>query len=134
MIYGVPKWQALLIAVGFLLLAVSLWTGLARAEHPPEDHGIHEAFYKKWLMPNHRNDKGERIVSCCSDQDCWPAHVVKRNDGYYALSRWSGMWVRIPDELIEQNLDDTQDPPDGRSHVCMNHMDQVLCFTHGTGG
>jgi hypothetical protein len=149
-----------IIIAGYLLLGV--WSlgaiGLAGGvvskalgqemhhNHPPQDAGIHNDFYEKWLRPNTRLEDGKRdpTRNCCNKEDCYPTEVKKIGPKQYAaLHRETGDWVTIPDNVLEQNYmdgryglfdyEDGVESPDGRSHACITKYKHVYCVTLGAG-
>ncbi len=98
--------------------------------HPPQDADIHFRFYQNWKQPDNR------AVSCCSDEDCFPALAKNVNGTWYARKDETEEWVRIPASKVEYD----RDTPDGRSHLCGrrygfnndNHF-TVFCFIAGQG-
>lgn len=109
---------------GFLLLFFSVAARSQEHHHPPQDAAIHELFYKDWMRPD------QPKMSCCNNQDCYPAEARIRGGMWEARQRETGNWVRIPIEKIEQ----FRDSPDGRNHVCMSPWGHVYCFITGAGG
>ena len=124
-----------LIAVSIVLLLFALWSPGARAQehhgHPPEDHAIHEKFYKNWMQPDNRS------VSCCHDEDCKPSEARRENGHWIARQIGDeGSWTIVPASKVEYD----RDTPDGRSHMCgrrygfNNNEFSVFCFIAGSGG
>ncbi len=78
------------------------------AGHPPQDMELHRKFYQNWTMPDNR------AVSCCHDEDCFPAQSKFEGGSWYGRKADDDEWTRIPANKIEQD----RDSPDGRSHMC----------------
>ncbi len=109
----------------FLLLASP---ALAQERHhPPEDIAIHEQFYSTWQRPDNR------FQSCCNNQDCAPVQHVRWVNGELQMQRTlDGVWLTIPKERMEQNVQDARDSPDGRSHMCSSG-NLIFCAVLGNG-
>ena len=119
-----------LLAGMFLMFFITL----SPAQHRPEDMEIHHKFYQNWQRPDFRNDKHERTNSCCNKRDCEPVEIIYENGHYYAKLRTATRPVLIPDNLIEANQPDPRESPDGLSHVCWNHTNNmILCAVLGSG-
>jgi len=117
----------------FLVGIVSVAKSADHPGHPSQDMALHEKFYQNWNMPSFRNDKGERITSCCNNKDCYPTAIRLRIDGNYeAWRREDGRWIIFPATLLEQNQPDMEESPDGQSHACIVG-DRVVCATLGGG-
>jgi len=41
-------------------------------------------------------------------------------------------WVPIPDSILEENLPDPRESPDGGSHACIGRDGVVLCAVRGS--
>lgn len=107
-----------------LLVIATISPGLSQEHnHPPEDAGIHESFYKDWMRPNRPTQ------SCCNKMDCAPAEARMVGGQWHARRKTDTQWFRIPTETIEQR----RDSPDGRNHLCVSHGGEVLCFIAGAG-
>ncbi len=96
-----------------LLLAFSLlasWPAPAQEHHghPPQDMELHRKFYQTWFMPSNRS------VSCCHDEDCFPAQSKFEDGFWYGRKTDDEPWTKIPSDKIETE----RDSPDGRSHMC----------------
>jgi hypothetical protein len=99
--------------------------------HPPQDMEIHRKFYSNWMMPDNR------AVSCCHDEDCFPAFAKNVNGNWYARKTEEDEWTKIPASKVEYD----RDTPDGRSHLCGRKYGfnggnyfTVFCFIAGIGG
>lgn len=112
--------------VFFLFIVwVLLSTAIAQSHHhPPQDAGIHDAFYSNWMRPD------QPSVSCCNKIDCYPTEARYRDGKWFARRREDGKWLFVPPAKIEQN----RDSPDGRNHLCASAWnDTPICFVSGGG-
>ncbi len=128
----------ILVAVGMVLLLI--WSAIPamaqHAGHPPQDMEIHRKFYSTWQMPDNR------AVSCCHDEDCFPAQAKFVNGTWFARKEDGDDWIEIPKNKVDIGLPDSRDPPDGRAHLCGRKYTfmgssggfTVFCFTAGAGG
>ena len=97
--------------------------------HPQQDIEIHHKFYSNWMMPDNR------VVSCCHDEDCFPAEAKQINGQWYARKNDDEEWILIPSRKVETD----RDTPDGRSHLCGRRYGfnggefSVFCFIAGSG-
>jgi hypothetical protein len=121
-------------ALGILFGVLAALFGGVKAQehrgHPPRDMEIHRRFYSNWMMPDNR------AVSCCHDEDCFPAQSKRIGETWYARKTDDDPWTLIPASKIEQD----RDSPDGRSHLCgrkygFNGGDYftVFCFLPASG-
>ena len=125
------------VAVGALLLLIwSCIPAIAQEhKHPPQDEAIHQKFYRNWNMPDNR------AVSCCHDEDCFPAQAKNVNGTWYARKDDGDEWIEIPRNKVDIGLPDSRDPPDSRAHLCGRKYTfmgassgfTVFCFTAGAG-
>lgn len=121
-------WSIMATAAAFGLLGLIVASRYAiGAEH--EHHSAAGRFYAKWMMPDKRNEHGERNVSCCDQKDCYAAEAKQVGEHWFAKIRETGQWVRIPPEKIEHELDN----PDGQNHLCASPTGHVYCFSVGGG-
>jgi len=104
-------------------------------KHPPQDEAIHLKYYRTWTMPDNRK------VSCCHDEDCFPAQAKNVNGTWFARKDDTEDWVEIPRNKVDIGLPDSRDPPDSRAHLCGRKYTfqgasnfTVFCFTAGAGG
>lgn len=124
----------ILVALPALFALLARPCFAAEVHHHDNETEAVDKFYSEWQRPDMRRDDGERYYSCCNRTDCH-ATVVQKGDGgdLYARSHDGLRWVKIPDELIEQNQTDPRESPDGRNHACISKADEVFCFTYGEG-
>ncbi len=121
-----------------LMFALSALVGVAFAQehkHPPQDAEIHKRYYSTWTMPDNRK------VSCCHDEDCFPAQAKNVNGTWFARKDDTEDWTEIPKNKVDIGLPDSRDPPDSRAHLCGRKYTfqgasnfTVFCFTAGAGG
>ena len=125
------RWLIAIVVAMIMLFSASLYPLLGQEHrHPPQDAGIHHKFYSTWMMPSNR------AVSCCHDEDCFPAQAKYDGENWYARKDDSEEWIKVPRERIEKD----RDSPDGRSHLCgrtygfSNGEFTVFCFINGIQG
>ncbi len=127
-------WLTIIFGVFSVLMISVAMVSCAKAQHaghPPQDMELHHKFYSTWNMPDNR------AVSCCHDEDCFPAQSKFEDGSWYARKTDDEDWVKIPANKIEQE----RDTPDGRSHLCgrkYTYMGAssgftVFCFLPGGG-
>lgn len=125
-----PMMWVKLTIVSVVLLIFALSVQAQEHRHPPQDIGIHHQFYKSWYMPDNR------AVSCCHDEDCFPAQSKFVDGFWFARKTDDEDWIKIPPQKIEQD----RDSPDGRSHLCgrkytmWNTGFSVFCFLPAAAG
>ncbi len=100
-------------------------------QHPPQDQALHDKFYSTWMMPVGRDKDGNRINSCCSNQDCYPTPFKLVGGTWFAKQRETGKWIVVPNERLEQNQVDPRESPDGAGHLCANPNGVVYCAVLG---
>ncbi len=139
LLLGAPEGNGVkYVAVGVVLLLI--WSCIpAMAQHtghPSQDMEIHKRFYSTWMMPDNRG------VSCCHDEDCFPAQAKNVNGTWFARKEDGDDWIEIPRNKVDIGLPDSRDPPDSRAHLCGRKYTfmgssggfTVFCFTAGAGG
>ena len=126
--------------MGFFLMyaaivTYTLWTGEAWGEeHPPEHMTLHRQFYSNWMIPRPDDPEHHRTVSCCNEEDCYPASTKNEGGTWFYLHRETQQWMVIPEERLEHNQVDFRESPDGRGHVCANAQSGfVYCAVLGIG-
>lgn len=127
------KWATFWLVVAVVCMAVLwlllAWIKPALAQHRPQDMDLHHQFYSSWMMPDNR------AVSCCHDEDCFPAQSKRVDGQWYARKTDDEEWIPIPASKVEQD----RDTPDGRSHLCGRKYNVfasgfvVFCFIAGSG-
>lgn len=121
--------RGVIVVVLFSVAFVSLAWGQEHRGHPAQDMEIHRKFYSNWMMPDNR------AVSCCHDEDCFPAQAKRVDGQWYARKTDDEEWIPIPASKVEQD----RDTPDGRSHLCGRKYNVfasgfvVFCFIAGSG-
>lgn len=136
--------------VGVVLVATP--SGFAQEEsindnhHPKAEQSLHEKFYQHWNRPVDRDDKGNRVSSCCGKGDCYITEFRKINGQWHGMEKHNnfvgGEWVSTPtgewlnvEGVLEQSQVDPVESPDGLGHMCSNpNSGQLLCATLGTQG
>lgn len=53
-------------------------------------------WFKSLLVPGYGS-------SCCDQSDCHPVEFQERSDGWYAKSKLSDAWVKVPEDRIIGN-------------------------------
>jgi hypothetical protein len=103
-------------------------------EQPGHTHeGVLGKFYMTWLQPDIRGANGERVASCCGNNDCHPATQIRlHGTEYWFYDDASMEWVHIPAKKLEDNYSDGRESPDGQWHIC-NRETWVYCVVRGTG-
>lgn len=111
-------------------------SGSAQEKHNHAGLGKAGEFYAGWLNPRHRLPDGSRHVSCCDQRDCERAVMIRKNGNWYVRNHKMapGQDVLIPDSLLENNLADGRESPDGGAHVCLDTMGNPLCAVLGIEG
>lgn len=119
---------------GFFMLA-----GCQRPAYAqPHDHaalGPAGQFYSTWNRPDKRTLQGNRVQSCCNNQDCEHSQIVRFAGRWYVRGHKMAPArdVVIPDAIMEHNQPDPRESPDGSSHVCMDTSGHILCAVLGSG-
>jgi hypothetical protein len=97
-------------------------------------HDRYHWWYQHWKQPG--TDIGccnARITAFGAEQgDCEPTRAELRNGDWYAWERFSGQWLKIPDDRIVHE----RNPSSEEGHLCFNkYTKQILCFVPpDTGG
>ncbi len=122
------RWMLLIIFVCLVLIGASL--GARGQHHPPQDTELHHKFYATWLRSDIR-EAGQRVHSCCSQQDCYPTQFKMIGGRWHALHRETGRWIIVLDSQFEHNAPDPRESPDGRSHLCASPLGNTFCAVLG---
>ena len=108
-----------------LLLALAMKAYGQEHHHPPQDAGLHAAYYATW-----------RSGGCCGSGDCYPTKATWKNGGWQAVRREDGKLLSIPTSTIDYGI-----IPDGRAHLCAPSPEnvpmyekEVFCFQPPEGG
>jgi hypothetical protein len=116
------------------LIAYMFSVNFAHSQHVHPDETITDPkvsrFYETWTVAP------RRIVSCCSQKDCYSAQIRRApGGGLEYLHKWTGTWAALPPSVIEQNQADPHESPNSENHVCANvyHPEHVYCATLGSG-
>jgi hypothetical protein len=117
---------AFLIAFICIVFSFKAWGHDAEMAKDPDEARVF-AFYDGWKRPP------ARFYSCCSKTDCHVVDLKRDEHGKLMFFDTSQqLWRVIPEEIIESNLADPRESPDGRNHVCYNSM-YVFCAVLGSG-
>jgi len=116
--------RLLVVAIILALMAQAF----AEEEHDHDALGSAGKFYSNWLRPN---QEGPRVSSCCNNRDCYQP-LIRGTPGHWEyLSRATGRYRTIPENLLESNQEDPRESPDGLPHVCEDATGGVLCAVLG---
>ena len=118
--------RALVVIIILALMAPAF----SMEKHDHNSLGLAGDFYAGWKRPN---QEGPRVSSCCNQQDCYQPLIRGVSGHWEYMSRVTGRWRTIPENLLESNQPDPRESPDGLPHICENSTGGVLCAVLGGG-